>query len=72
MALSVEVRELLADRGGLEVVEKLEIFALEALVENCGALEATWVGDLVRRVECPIGTSLRMGLLSSSTSKALW
>ena len=71
MTLSVGVREALAlaeaDKCDLEETGRLDVFVLEALPENYGALEANWVGGLVLRVECFIGT----GLLSISTSNAV-
>jgi len=54
--------------GKLTGVERLEAFALKALAENYGASEATWVGNLVRRVE----RLTRTGLLSFSTFNTVW
>ena len=52
-------------KGDLEETERLEVFVLEALAKNRGALEASWGGGLVRRVEC------LARLLSISTCKTL-
>jgi len=52
MALSPRVLEVLADRGELKKAR------LEAQVENCGTLEATWMGDLVGSLEHRKGKGL--------------
>jgi len=67
MTLSCGVQEVPVDRGELEGAVRLKILALEAFVKTYGALEATWVEDLVHRVEHLTG----MGSLSFPTSNAL-
>jgi len=67
MTLSVGFGEALANRGEIEGGGRVEAFKLEALAKNCVALEVTWVGGLVGRVECLTGT----GLLSFSDSNVV-
>ena len=65
MTLATGVREALADMGELEDIGWLKAFALEALVENFGALKATWVGGLAKSITGIV-------LLSFLTFNALW